>query len=48
MFSILAAYTLRKKDLTGPDADAEGTFIDEEAPRYRLSFGSAYEEDDGW
>ena len=32
IFSILAAYTLRNRDLAGPDAD-KGKFIDEEAKR---------------
>jgi len=50
MFSILVAYTLRRKDLAGPDADDGLTYIDEgTSPQRELAFGhSAYDEDDGW
>lgn len=47
IFSMLAAYTLRNKDLSGPDIDEQGQFIDEEA-RGLSRLDDPWGEPDGW
>jgi hypothetical protein len=45
IFSMFAAYALRKKDLSGPDRDAGAVYIDEKKSR---STGQAGEENRSW